>query len=161
MGFEKYGKVKFIANYVGVCFLAFALPVPPAGLCSHASPPCYTASPRQSLGCWSGAAHLRSGLPAPSPSTVPPPSPSALCVFSLYPCHLECMYFFFFLLDQKVSLGTAAPVCGICGDIPLVLEGLLSQGKHSLSLPCDEYRNEWRKERSFLHLKVLLESKRK
>lgn len=95
------------------------------------------------------------------PSIVSPPSPRALCVFSLYPCHLECMYFFFFLLDQKVSLGTAAPVCGICGDIPLVLEGLLSQGKHSLSLPCDEYRNEWRKERSFLHLKVLLESKRK
>lgn len=86
----------------------------------------------------------------------------ALCV--CFHCTLviwNVCIFFFFLLDQKVSLGTAAPVCGICGDIPLVLEGLLSQGKHSLSLPCDEYRNEWRKERSFLHLKVLLESKRK
>lgn len=96
MGFEKYGKVKFIANYVGVCFLAFALPVPPAGLCSHATPPCYTASPRQSLGGWSGAAHLRSGLPAPSPQhSTSTFTQRFVCVF-IVPLS-SGMYVFFFL----------------------------------------------------------------
>lgn len=158
LGLEKNEKVKFITNHVGVCFLAFAIPVPSAGLCSHATPSCYTASPWQSLGFSSGL--LISGQACQPPHQYLHLHP-ALCVCISIVRLSSGMYIFFVFLDWKVSWGMAVPVCGICCDIPLVLEWFLSQGKHSLSLPGDEYRNEWRKERSFLHLKVLLESKRK